>query len=219
MVIDHVGLFFFPTYTILRIIGRGAFPLFAWLIANGAHHTRDIQNYTFRLFLLSIISQIPFSLVNVRNGAPLWFFNVLFVFVFALLAIMVIRTNASSIYKFSAVAGAALGAFFLNADYGIAGVLTVVMCYVYFKQPLRLGIALSIVLGVLPTLFDHLPILSALSDSGVYLNNTWEAAGLLVLPFIYFYTGKRGPAFQHAFYAFYPLQYVCLYIAQIVLQM
>jgi hypothetical protein len=36
MVIDHLGLFFFPQVIWLRIVGRLSFPLFAWLIANGA---------------------------------------------------------------------------------------------------------------------------------------------------------------------------------------
>ena len=35
MVADHVGLMFFPQVRILRIIGRLAYPIFAYMIAQG----------------------------------------------------------------------------------------------------------------------------------------------------------------------------------------
>ena len=62
MTIDHVGFFFFPDIEVLRIIGRLSFPLFAWLIANGAYHTKNMHAYLVRLFIFALISQVPFSL-------------------------------------------------------------------------------------------------------------------------------------------------------------
>ena len=41
MVIDHIGVVFFPGLKILRVIGRIAFPLFCWGIAVGAEKTRS----------------------------------------------------------------------------------------------------------------------------------------------------------------------------------
>ena len=41
MVIDHVGLMFFPTLKILRIIGRLAYPIFAFMIAEGCYYTKN----------------------------------------------------------------------------------------------------------------------------------------------------------------------------------
>src|SRR5207244_4281126 len=91
MIIDHVGLFFFPEYTLFRIVGRIAFPLFAWLIANGAHFTRNIRAYLTRLFALAVISQLPFTLANQQIGAPLLYLNVVFTLSLGLLAIWGMR--------------------------------------------------------------------------------------------------------------------------------
>ena len=41
MFIDHVGVLFFPRVLFLRIIGRLAFPIFAYLIAEGCRHTNN----------------------------------------------------------------------------------------------------------------------------------------------------------------------------------
>ena len=60
MVIDHVGLFFFPHLQIFHIIGRLAFPLFAWLIAKGAKYTENINHYLFRLFVFALLSQVQY---------------------------------------------------------------------------------------------------------------------------------------------------------------
>ena len=48
--------------TAMRLVGRVAFPLFAFMIAEGAVHTGDRRRYALRLLLLAIISEIPFNL-------------------------------------------------------------------------------------------------------------------------------------------------------------
>lgn len=60
MTIDHVGYMFLPDIAELRIIGRIAFPLFAYLIAQGMRNTRAKAAYTKRLFIFALIAQIPF---------------------------------------------------------------------------------------------------------------------------------------------------------------
>lgn len=62
MLIDHIGYAFFPDVTILRIIGRIAFPLFALELARGRRRTRSIQKYLARLFILALVSQVPYML-------------------------------------------------------------------------------------------------------------------------------------------------------------
>ncbi len=73
--------------TAMRLVGRVAFPLFAFMIAEGAVHTRDRKKYALRLLLLAVISEIPFNLVAGRT----WFFpadqNTVFTLLLGLLAI------------------------------------------------------------------------------------------------------------------------------------
>jgi hypothetical protein len=63
MLIDHVGLIFFPESTFMRILGRIAFPIFAFHIAKGYVHTSNKLNYISRLLTFAAISQIPYMLL------------------------------------------------------------------------------------------------------------------------------------------------------------
>lgn len=118
MLIDHIGASLYPEIFWLRLIGRLSFPIFAFLIAQGAKKTRDISKYQNRLLIFSIVSQPPFvyfsrrvSLTTVGNlefilksyipnidmlteyslqGHP--GFNVGFTFLFALISIRLLKT-------------------------------------------------------------------------------------------------------------------------------
>ena len=48
--------------TAMRLVGRVAFPLFAFMIAEGAVHTRDRRRYALRLLLLAVTSGTSGSL-------------------------------------------------------------------------------------------------------------------------------------------------------------
>lgn len=62
MLIDHIGFIFFPDLDLLRVIGRIAFPLYAYGIALGYRRTRNVRRYLFRLAALAGISQIPYMI-------------------------------------------------------------------------------------------------------------------------------------------------------------
>lgn len=48
MVIDHVGYIFFPEEEWFRSVGRLAFPIFAYLIAEGTLRTSNKKQYSKR---------------------------------------------------------------------------------------------------------------------------------------------------------------------------
>lgn len=68
----------------LDAVGRLAFPIFAFLTAEGFFHTRDFKKYLARMFLFALASELPFDLI--AEGG--WFYpfhqNVLFTFCIAL---------------------------------------------------------------------------------------------------------------------------------------
>ncbi len=57
MIIDHVGVVFFPGQMGFRLIGRFSFPLFAFGIAQGVTYTSCFPKYLFRILLAAVISQ------------------------------------------------------------------------------------------------------------------------------------------------------------------
>ena len=70
MVIDHAGKMLFPQYPVMRMIGRLAFPLFAYGIAVGAFFTRDPLRYLSRIGITALISQPLYALaLHHQNSA------------------------------------------------------------------------------------------------------------------------------------------------------
>ena len=64
MFCDHFGDAFVKHFSFLNLIGRIAFPIFAFQISEGFSHTHNLKNYFIRLGAFALISQIPFSLFN-----------------------------------------------------------------------------------------------------------------------------------------------------------
>ncbi|MBE6877746.1 MAG: hypothetical protein E7488_01070 [Ruminococcaceae bacterium] len=60
MLIDHIGAYLLPTVTVLRIIGRISFPIFAFMIAEGCAYTGNKKKYLLNMFLLAVFCQIAF---------------------------------------------------------------------------------------------------------------------------------------------------------------
>ena len=54
MTLDHIGLYFPDTPIVLRLLGRGAYPLFLFCMVQGYAHTRSRKCYLLRLYLLSL---------------------------------------------------------------------------------------------------------------------------------------------------------------------
>lgn len=62
MLIDHAGKMLFPQIIEMRLIGRLAFPMFAYSIAVGAVYTGDPIRYLSRIALLALVSQPLYAL-------------------------------------------------------------------------------------------------------------------------------------------------------------
>jgi len=62
MLVDHIGaVSIWPTPLYFRYIGRIAFPIYAYMIAQGCRHTKNINKYLLRLGIFALISEIPFD--------------------------------------------------------------------------------------------------------------------------------------------------------------
>lgn len=232
MLIDHVGATLVPYGTTMwwtfRIIGRLAFPIFCFCVAEGMRHTRSRGKYLLRLLIFALISEIPFDLAF--HGA-LWSFegqNVMFTFLFAVAGITVFEqpkllakferstekssdtyayAGAEEVIKTFALAACAGLAYVLDTDYGLFGVLLVYAFYFGAKvSKLFSYICAAVTIAAMSAFYYYTP--------GFGIN--WQFFGLqccaaaALLP-IALYNGKRGPKMKWLFYVFYPAHLTVLY--------
>ena len=88
MVIDHVGAYLLPHIPILRVIGRLAFPIFAYFIAEGCRYTRHKLKRFLLVFGLGLICEAVFFLYSGQiDGGILMTFSLSILLVYEVQAI------------------------------------------------------------------------------------------------------------------------------------
>ena len=197
MVIDHVGVHFFPEKIIFRIIGRLAFPLFAFFISEGFFHTRSVSRYLTRLGVCALIFQIPdwfsriYSVVfNVPGFGVRYKFNIFSTLFFGLLSIMLYdRLKSKKLWiPWLSVAAVAVIAEITGADYGAYGVLYIIIFY------LSRGNIRNMVLGgiALHGAYVLYEVSVKFITSGVVVSaNFIQLYSLLAIPLIALYNKER----------------------------
>lgn len=193
MVIDHVGFIFFPNQIIFRIIGRIAFPIFAFLIAEGYIKTSDRRKYITRLSVFGVISQVPFMFFELLAGRQEFILNIFFTLALGLLALFFLTKPKNILIKVLGVVGIALVAHFGHFSYGAYGILAVVTSYIFLQNKKAGTVSLSI-----------LPFIENVRLALIGVNFPQLFAVLSLIP-IYFYNGLPGKKISRWwFYWFYP---------------
>lgn len=124
MLVDHVGAFIFPNLIFLRILGRLAFPLFAYQFIIGLRKTSNAGRQLKLLLFFAIISQVPYYLLHLghENGIKL---NILFTL---FLSSLFIRSwQSKKLRCFSLL----LTPLFYFCDYSFYGLILILMIYLY----------------------------------------------------------------------------------------
>ena len=80
MLCDHLWATLLPGQEWLTCIGRIAFPIFAFMIAEGFYQTSNRKKYLKRMFIFALISEIPFNLIMSSGLINPFHQNVLFTF-------------------------------------------------------------------------------------------------------------------------------------------
>lgn len=169
MLIDHIGAVFFSHIIELRIIGRIAFPIYAFAVYIGYKHTRDVQKYIWRLFWIAIISQVPF--MAAFNHYSL---NVVWTLWSALLVLFVIDKLPSRLLGIPIVIGAGWFMEISQMDYGMYGLLLVLL-FRYFQGPVL--VMAHVVLNALYLLLHHssVQMYSVLATAGIAVAQYYQA--------------------------------------------
>ena len=130
MLTDHIGVAFFSGQMGLRMIGRIAFPLFAWCLCVGAEHTRNIWKYALRLLLVGLLSQ-PMYVLGMNHH---WYeLNVFATLLVSLLGIAAIRENRFGSRYWGPALCILLGCA-VRMDYNWQGILLIFLLYACRKQ-------------------------------------------------------------------------------------
>jgi len=72
MAVDHLGKMCFPNQPWMRLVGRLAFPLFAYGVAVGVVYSRDPVRYLKRIILLALISQPLYALGLAHENSAMY---------------------------------------------------------------------------------------------------------------------------------------------------
>lgn len=220
MLIDHVGasIFWnvipkqgleafqaFQLYQLMRIIGRVAFPIYCFLLAEGVHYTRNPKRYALRLAIGAVLSEIPFDFAFF-GGWTLDYQNVMLTLLLGFFALEAMAKCKNWLLKIVVILPFALLAEFLETDYGGQGVLMIALFGLTRELPHRWLFQLA----------GMAWICSHMMSSGIEIGQFWiplEMFALIALIPITLYSGQKATsskAVQWGFYLFYPVHMAVL---------
>ena len=204
-------------YETMRLIGRIAFPIYCYLIVEGYKHTKNVAKYALRLGIFAIISEVPFDLALTGRWFSTSYSNVFFTLLIGLLVILGIsyvekfhkwwmeRSLDTFLGKLFILGAGAIVVFiggyvaevFLCTDYGLAGVVAIVIMYLLRNIP-WIGFAAAVL---------------ALT----VLTSSTEIVALVGLLPLWYYNGKRGRSIKYFFYAFYPVHLLLFWLMTVLI--
>ena len=203
MTFDHTGKVLLFNNEILLNIGRIAFPLFAFQIVEGYHHTKNIKKYLLRLLIVALFAQFAYS--QFFDG-----FNTIFTLIIGLICIIIIDKEKDIPIKISLLLTIFLLSLILNIDYGLIGVLIIICFYLFRNNKIKRSMLFSllVIISYGITYFQN-PEFS-------YIINLFATLSSLI--FINLYNNKQGPKLKYLFYIYYPLHLYILWIIQVLIK-
>jgi hypothetical protein len=178
MLIDHIGVVFFPDAIALRVVGRLSFPLFIWLLVQGEAHTRDVWRYGLRLAALGVVTQPIYQLTFATDGP-----NILFELLLGLVCLRLARNFPR--FEIAIWLGAMGLSAGLDLGYGSYG-LGLMILIRHFRREWWWAL-----------LWVGFHLLWAAVDG------PFQLPAIAVLPVFWLAKGDRGPPARW-FYVFYP---------------
>ena len=196
MTIDHIGVMIFPDLDILRIIGRLALPIFAYMIAEGCRYTKNKKKYLLLLFAVAVLCQIVYfvTMSSLEQSIMTTFLmSALIIFSYeaarkrkSFLNVFLFVLVFAAVFIVCEVLPEHINGF--SVDYGFWGVLAPFFVYLGRNRISKL-------------------LLLAVALLFLTLEIQWvQGYSFLALIPLYFYNGTRGKwRMKYFFYIYYPL--------------
>ena len=204
MTLDHIGASLLPRVTFLRIIGRLAFPIFAYMIAEGCQYTRNRKKYLLAMWGLAATCQLVYFFAM---GSLYMSVLVTFGLSIGLIYLTDCAKTGSlpgTVGLMAAICGLSFLTYMLpgllpgtdyGIDYGIWGVLLPVLVYLGKDKEEKLR---NFAVG---------QIVLALGSGSLQ----WFS--LFTVPLMVLYNGQRGKRkMKYLFYIYYPAHLVVIYL-------
>jgi hypothetical protein len=223
MLIDHTLKTVIENDSWIFALGRLAFPIFAFMVAEGYFHTHNYRRYIARMLLFAILSEIPYDLMKSDVVLEPYDQNVLWTFLLALLCIRIVDKVRSKgkkwLYILASIAvsfgGFILGSLFM-VDYGGMGVLMVLIFYFFRERKWWCMLLQFVLLSIINVLFlGAFGYGFTTNIGGMRLEIPLQGFAVLALIPIWLYHGRQGyhsKPFQYVCYAFYPVHMLILFI-------
>lgn len=202
MVIDHCAYFLMDNnstlYEAMRCVGRIAFPVFAFLIAEGFAYTHNRKRYFTRLLVFAVISEVSWYLLNGADGTN----NVMFTLALGVVALAVLeKLKENSVLCGIAILSIAYLATWSGVDYEWRGILMILVFNLLRNQNDNLPFPY----GRMMQLLCAFPLMMHYGSIGA----------LLACMTIFLYDGARGfikgNVAKYGFYAFYPVHLLLIW--------
>lgn len=232
MLIDHTAAVFglyiplgfgWDLHDLMRGVGRMAFPIFAYGIAQGCVYTHSARRYLGRLLLFAVLSEIPYRLALEAGSRSFGLHNVFFTLLAGAACCQIVKFCKSKGKHWAWAAVVPVGAIvllceILGTDYGGFGVLCVLLPYLFWEsKPARI-IALGSVVAFLYVVVSHFqgfsyPLWWMENPSalgGMLRQTLFALAGVGIIALYNGQPGsKKGKWF---FYVFYPAHLLALWL-------
>lgn len=215
MLIDHIGCYLLDNNIVFRVLGRLAFPIFAFFIAEGMRYTRNRKKYILLIFLFACVSQIPYILL--KGGFKL---NTMFTFLISIIIILLIekllnknniQSAVKSIFLILLIALILLACMicdlFAIIDYSTLGIL-MVLCFYFFKSPLRHIFAIFLTI---------LMVVKSVIISGFAFSTIYQIFGIISILLLFLYNNQKGRLnLKYLFYVFYPTHFAVIWVLTLI---
>ena len=213
MLIDHMGLILFPKVLVLRFIGRLAFPIFAFLLAEGCFYTKNKLRHFLVLAGFAIIMQVVLFIATGMTAFSIFMHFSIAVGICHLIDLTdkcfrkkqtILAVGFILIILFLLVGVVYLDntTSYLRSNYGMYAVFIPVMMFLVRKYIGKYHLFVNVFLICLSMVVMHY----------FYPYALYQLYGCFAAVIVLLYNGKKGKFnLKYLFYIFYPLHMVVLY--------
>lgn len=213
MTLDHIAVYLihaYPYHLILRSFGRIAFPLFAFMVAEGYAHTHNVTRYWLRLLAGSLITEVCLLVYYLFSGVNLMIGLDIFLPLFLGLSCLILWNQKKWVYR-AMILPILFAGYYFEVSYGLYGLL-LILIFGWIK-PWKYQVLAATLVGFLFITEPIYAIFGGISPFADRIYGQWyQWFFLLAFVPLLFYNGQKGRFSKWFFYFYYPAHLIALFL-------